>query len=430
MPLAKLILPLKGKLARKKERDISCSSEHKHNQTSQLCDLPAEMIDLIASFLERHDLCMLRLTCSALRSTSKYQFGRIGLHTLRTDLSKANMSAMAELANACGYNHHVKRLYICGSSGCYLGYGFSWIRDFWSNRYLIWLLTSEGFLRLRALLEKFPNCQSFHVSLSEEPEEGAWKDCISPSDAIVVLLNLMSCMARPVKSFTCSHSDPKEQLPGIISSKNFSSRHFDDARLSITLSTLTELAILAYIKNDALANFVCNFASQASNLKKLELDFAAGSGAPTVMQQLGSGSSLVKLEELKLSNALGISGHDLYKVLLENCASLRILSLKVICLDDELWETILDSLMRDFPVLEEMTLLWIADRVSGLRELYPGSMYIEGFQDLRGRHGPIRVFYAGPPVHEALSSLLQRYRIPAQQTSRLAAQWPSSRPMI
>ncbi|RAH65438.1 uncharacterized protein BO66DRAFT_475095 [Aspergillus aculeatinus CBS 121060] len=413
MRLRKLMSPFLAKDPR-----IYNASEDK--QKHQLCELPTELMDLIASFMDKPALCALRLTCSTLERAAKYQFGRIGLHTLHTDLSKLNLLAMDELAETCGLNQHVKKISIGSATGNTIGYGFIWYRDILENEYLNFLHSSNGFLKLRAVLKKFPNCQSFHISLSNQPESGTWTDCLSPSDAVTLVLHLIPSMARPVESFSCSYPDFNKHSAGVIDPRRFCPHTFHVVRFGLCWSTLTELCLLAQVKDAHLAGFVHELIDQAPNLKKLDLDCGGGEGVDALFQLLGQEGNNMKLEVLQLSGVVGISGQDLQSFLLTNRNSLRILELRTVRFDAGLWETVLESLMREFPVLKELTLLWIADSTTGR---YPIHWVHDNVRDVQGRHGRIRITYSGLPVHNALYCLLARYQIqPPQQLSVQEAQ--------
>ncbi|PYH75733.1 hypothetical protein BO82DRAFT_297963 [Aspergillus uvarum CBS 121591] len=352
-------------VARNQDLGVRNASEHK--QRHQLDEFPTELMDLIASFLDKPALCALRLTCSTLERAAKYQFGRIGLHTLHTDLSKLSLLAMDELANTCRLNQHVKKISIGSATGDVLGYGFIWYRDILENEYLNFLRSSDGFLKLRAVLKKFPDCQSFHISLSNQPDSGPWTDCLSPSDAVTLVLHLIPCMARPVESFSCSYSDWDKHTAGIIDPRRFCPHTFQVARFSLCWSTLTELCLLAQVKDVLVADFVHELIDQAPNLKKLELGCGGGEGVAALFQLLGQEGSNMELEVLKLSGVVVISGQDLQNFLLATRNSLRILELRVVRFETGLWETALESLMHEFPALKELILLWITDSTTGVR---------------------------------------------------------------
>lgn len=170
-------------------------------QYSRLLALPTELIGTIASFLEPEDLCSLRLTCNACYERTQHCFGTL-LTKLNTGFSDAGLDSLLAISQDPRFNHRVRSLRVVPdwlpSSDVprRLGHDILWERD--SNGCL--KVPQPSVQRIHDALVALVNCQSFEISnYCEIPVDEALNR-IEPSEALRILLYIISETALPLKS--------------------------------------------------------------------------------------------------------------------------------------------------------------------------------------------------------------------------------------
>lgn len=308
-----------------------------------LCKLPLELIQIISASLEPADLLPLRLTCKILYAKTLDLFGSRCLQTVRTDLSPSSIRELEAISKHDPLRHHVQQLSIRGSKENPLGRGYHWQR--WNGLSFGHLLVEQRCSRqLQDILHFLTNCRSFEIcrySRIPNTELACLTDheidltvprwlegCLTPGDAITLMLNIIGEISLPVKSFLVNIHLPN------ISAGNYGNpvkRYTPDLQktgFSAGWSHLEELGIKQNLSSD-LINWAMSLIQTASNLKRLRLDFDYSLQANTLIDRLFFVSdTLPPLQEFEIENASEIPPDSFIGFIRHSRHSLRTLSLR------------------------------------------------------------------------------------------------------
>lgn len=93
-----------------------------------LCDLPVELLEMVASSLQPADLGALRMTCKSIHGKTSSIFWKGSLQSVKTDLSHANLGELAKIPRDAQLRHYVNQMVFTGFDQWFeiLGEGYQW----------------------------------------------------------------------------------------------------------------------------------------------------------------------------------------------------------------------------------------------------------------------------------------------------------------
>lgn len=402
-----------------------------------ICRLPFELIESISTSLEPTDLLSLRLTCKILYGKTLDFFGSRCLQTVRTDLSPSSIGELEELSKHDQLKHHVQRLSIRGSKDKPLGRGYHWKR--WNGFSFSHLLVEQRCSRqLQDILHLLPNCRSFEICrYSREPNSELasltnyevdrtvpkWLvGCLTPGDAITLMLNLIGETGLPVRSFQVNI-----HLPNVSSGSygNPAQRYTPDLQrmgFYAGWSHLEELSISQSLTSD-LINWAMSLIQTASRLKTLRLDFDSSPEANALIDRLFFVSdTLPQLQEFEIENASEIPPDSFIGFLRHSRHSLRTLSLRHATIGGFSGALLVFRALRDeFPSLESFNMERRMDGPAGghLDNAFPvlsddmplnvarGTRITHSYNSLHGNRRIYHVVFSSTDMDFALRTLIE-----------------------
>ncbi|KAK2762335.1 hypothetical protein FQN54_001345 [Arachnomyces sp. PD_36] len=292
--------------------------QHRQNLTRPLCMMPLELVEIVSASLEPVDLCSLRFTCKMLYMKTMNLFGTRCLQTVRTDLSAESIQKLSQISKNGQLKDHIRCLSISGTREKPLGCGYSW-RRLDSHPQLHLLDRQPCSQQLQGILLALTNCRSFEIRryaggpdteitcLSDMELDYTvpyWFDgCLTPGDAITMMLNIIAELCLPVRSFLVdirppnvsegSYGDPARRYA------------MNDRMLGLTTnwSGLQELTIKRSL-SPGLGDWVIGLVRNASNLQTFRLELGHCFEGDTLISRLSVVSdALPQLREFELENA-------------------------------------------------------------------------------------------------------------------------------
>jgi hypothetical protein len=308
------------------------------NEHNTLCNLPEELVENIAEFLDAKTLCMLRLSCKKLYQKTVHHFGYTVLDTVVMDFSPYSLQRLVKLSEDSRLRKYPVRLIVSWTPGLWLGA--------WKKKFSVYLLDVKS---LRDTLLLLVNCRSFEVRLQD-----VWEFPIyypGPSDAIKILIEIIAETGIPVKSFSvCCDNLDQERLPVPFSEEpafNSGWAHVENLRFDLCLKGIV-------------AEWVLRLIILAPKLKRLTLGFRYELVANGILNRLVSAASVSGLQEITLLKAWAIRSDVLLAFLRCSSSTLRYLSLEHLQLINGTWVVILTRLRDEFPILDNVTLSWLS----------------------------------------------------------------------
>ena len=325
------------------------------SMASKLCALAVELVEHIASPLEPADLFSLRLVCKELNEKTFQCFGHTCFTIIRTDLSRKSLQKLEALSEHEQLRHHARALLIMGPND--IGRGFPWDRH--RSGHLLAPLPGVQMLR-DILFCKLVNCRSFHIYRDHEAEDFYMSDCLTPSDVVAIILNIIAETSLPVKSFCV---DFRKWGTGKVDAKRLHFSQYQNPEFGTAWAHLQELSLEQTMTPDTF-NWAMELVLRAINLQKLTLKFEFNHSASFV-DRLSSADTLPGLKELKLS-CFYVTVEILSRLLLRFRSSLRALSFWHVSIQaGGTWMSVLRMLRSDLPLLESIC-------VNHLKEFEPG----------------------------------------------------------
>ncbi|KNG87363.1 hypothetical protein ANOM_005916 [Aspergillus nomiae NRRL 13137] len=334
------------------------------NALNPLCKLPEELVDNIVAFLSAGDseeryLCALRLTCKHLYRKSLHYFGRVVLHTVRTDLCFISLQRLMRLAADDRLKDHVHHLLIRGAFNSCMGAGFQWMRH---STGPLDMKQSLGARWLRHVLLSLPNCRSFSINLNYGWNDSSAHSRLGPSDGINMITNIIAETGIPVRSF---------HVYAYPSSSRFAFNDVDPRCLQFdTLKNQTFINSWAHVEKlrfqhnfipGNIGEWVARVITLAPKLKTLEISYDYTPEAQIITTRLASGPGVLsELRELVLTEASEMDSDELLTLLRFTCRMLQCLKLERLQLKKGgTWIPLL-TLLDQFPLLEDLHLFWLS----------------------------------------------------------------------
>lgn len=317
---------------------------------SQLSLLAVEIIETIASSLDRTDLCAVRLTCKDLNRKTFHHFGRTCFTSVQTDLSHSSMQKLQSISQTEQLKHLVRKLTI-DKRNDHLGLGFHWYRAKGCDlsRYVDTCL-SPGVQMLRDVLSNLVNCRSFKIRSLGGTEDHYESEYLLPSDAIDIIHSIVAEIGLPVKSFHIAYGSR-----GSVDAKRLQMQLCQQPGFIAAWQKIEELRLEHYLTSDNL-DWAQDLVLQTVSLKKLSLHFGYDFSTSFIESLLSSPMLLRGLQELKLG-CIHVTGDMLSTLLLHCRSNLRKLSLWHIYIEFGTWVQILTEL-RTFQLLENISVDW------------------------------------------------------------------------
>ncbi|KAL2831647.1 hypothetical protein BJY01DRAFT_107006 [Aspergillus pseudoustus] len=289
-------------------------------------------------------------------------FGRSHIRILETDLSHASMTELALVTSNPQIAPLIQGLLIHRGEDASLGEGFKWPRDELGQ-----LIAPAVFIgQLVAIVSALPNCSSFAVSRAPNPVFTAVnKNFPTPSEAVTILNAVISIAGVQVGRYGTDfrlygHSPSMKGNP--VDQVSFDPIHLRDPGFRSAMEGIEVLTLKFPAGSADTVSFASSLMGSAPSLQELTIDFDEGKGAGTLMTQLVSTGPRFQLQSLTLRNGT-LSGRDLWTFLEFNCATMRILHLEQIRLEENgSWLPIMGLLREGLPNLREAALI---DLMSG-----------------------------------------------------------------
>ena len=329
--------------------------------SSRFPALAAEIIELIATFVELADLRSLRLVCRDLNRKTLRSFGLANFTTIQTDLSHKSLERLRSISQSEHFALRVQSLRVKRSPDGIIGQGFDWPRHF--SGCLAENLKGTELLR-DLLSQRLLKCRSFHIYSYDEYEPLLDTKRLVPSDAVGLILSIVAEVGLTLQSFTVQSSHHRQQ-------------RLDTRRLQMPLShtpkfvqawSQIEELVLDYAITFDQWDWVLHLASSVLKLRKLSLGFYEAD--TSFMQRLSSLQELNVLEELSLGSAR-VTVDSITSLLLKNRDTLHSLSLQYTALDDEgKWSTVLENMRSQFPQLQNLLLFWLKQGPNNGRTIF------------------------------------------------------------
>ncbi|KAI9373378.1 hypothetical protein BJX61DRAFT_541826 [Aspergillus egyptiacus] len=244
-----------------------------------LCELPPELISLIATFLDYRSNLALRSTSRRIWQSTHHHFTSTYIHTVHTDLSMASMKKVRELVECNQLAGCVKNLHIDSSSSAFLGTGLPWEREYAYNFVLNEIYPrgtlkhpQESALGWQSILRGLTNCNSFRFTIAQAQEyKSTPEDALRQEEAVNLILLIIADAQIQVRSFSIC-SGPEEALPmPVILDNRVSLHHQHLPALQMAWSNLHSLTLrrsLIAPQNDLLC---LRFILTSTKLRKLDL---------------------------------------------------------------------------------------------------------------------------------------------------------------
>ncbi|KAL4789106.1 hypothetical protein BDV19DRAFT_395367 [Aspergillus venezuelensis] len=335
-------------------------------------DLPAELLNIVSSFLDIEDQVSFRATSIVFAGATIPNFGK-RFRVLQTDLSLERLHRLRGFSKHARFSRYVTTLVIRGCEadelyplniwedksvssleyalGEYIGQGNGWERDAqclvdMKQRKVRWLAE---------IIRNLVNCSSFKVRAipgpgkgqnEEEDEELAGPDPLTMGDAITVLLRTILEVERPVKEFWIISSEFGLPLPR-------------------NLDALDALAAAAAASESKVAgDMAIELIKRAPNLTKIVVDCKLGKDAQ-FMDRVFTTDLDCRLEELTLRNAQNVDSRLLWSFLSMHRVTLRSLNLFKLHLENRDWVPAIGYLASELPALRDISFAFLTQGILG-----------------------------------------------------------------
>lgn len=318
--------------------------------SSIFCLLATELLEHIASQLDREDILAFRLSCRDVEEKTFHFFCCRFFKYLQTDLSHSSLARINALAKHKQFKQYAQCLEV--SLGTGLGRDIVWERHSWGPLSSPSLVEDIQNLK-NTLLYDLVNCRSFSI-LCQYPEGRLDLNRMTITDAVAIFLAVISNSCLPLKSFSLVYSTNQSgslpmdmrRLPPLL--------HRQPGFLS-AWSHLEELSIDQYLTQESFP-FLCDLVISASNLRCLSLSLSFHELSAGFIHELASSDSLPSLQQLRLSRSF-VEANDLKSLIRRLSGSLRVLDLQSISfISDDSCDSIFEELKSDLPVLQSISL--------------------------------------------------------------------------
>ncbi|ODM15140.1 hypothetical protein SI65_09379 [Aspergillus cristatus] len=319
-----------------------------------LCDLPLELVELVASSLQPSDLGALRMTCKAIYGKASSVFWRVSLQSIKTDLSSANLRELEAISRDAQLRCYVNHMVFTGFDECLenLGEGYKWGLHRHQSGHLVNLQEHPAVKQLCSILCQLVNCRSFEIyAVITKVRDQSDNDNFRPTDSITTFLDIVARTHHPVTALIVNFMDEFNYAP-------------DPQRLQVSDKDqfiavgqhLEELKLIYTLEHGIVRDWTFNILLHAPNLHMLHLKNHGLSGYTELIHRLASvDGPWSQLQELELES-IPVSIEDLM-VLLQRCRhSLRVLKINTM----RMYANVQDikrmfQTLSSFPALESVS---------------------------------------------------------------------------
>ena len=315
--------------------------------------LAVEMVELLASFLERTDLSSLRLVCQELYRKTLQHFSRKFLATVKTDLTPQSLQKLHDISRSDHLAHNVKLLHIV-NNGCDLGRGFQWDRHA-SGRLNVPVAGVD--LLQSILVRNLVNCRSFYVDGFDEVEGEQSTEFLLPGDAIGIILAIVSETGLAIQSLTIDTGPKEKRGSGRLATRRITIPLSHPETFMTGWTHLEELILSCKITSDQ-QDWLVDLIWHAPRLRKLHLGFDHDH-VDSLLERFVSARLCPQLEELSL-RCVYVTAKIFCHFILLYSATIRALSLDFVTLQDGgTWNLTLKHLSGKLPCLNSFYVFYL-----------------------------------------------------------------------
>ena len=319
-----------------------------------LCELPLEILEMVASSLQLADLGALRVICKSIHGKTSSIFWKRSLQSIKTDLSHASLGELEKISRDAQLRHYVNQMVLTGFDQWFeiLGGGYQWGSYRHQSGHLVNLQEHPAVKRLLSILCQLVNCKSFEIFACRTEVEFN-NDNFRPTDSITTLLDIIAKAKLPVTAFTVNFMgnefgyapDPQRLQTSDKGQFVAIGQHLEDLTLRYTL------------EHDIVRDWTINMILHAPKLRVLDIRNQAMKGGTELIHCLASANiSWSQLREFKIES-IPASLEDLM-IILKTCQhSLRVLRINMMRVDADLKDVkrMLQTLSTSFPALESVS---------------------------------------------------------------------------
>lgn len=346
-----------GKRLTRKFKSLSLYREREppgsYNPTL-LCDLPLELLEMVASSLQPADLGALRVTCKSIHGKISSIFWKCSLQSIKTDLSHANLGELEKISRDAQLRHYVNHVVFTGFDHWFeiLGGGYQWGPYRHQSGHLVNLQEHLAVKRLLSILCQMVNCKSFEI-FTYRTEVESNNDNFRPTDSMTTLLDVVAKASLPVTALTVNFMgnefgyapDPQRLQAS------------DKGQFVAIGQHLKDLTLLYTLEHSIVRDWTLNMILHAPKLRVLNIRNQAMKGGTELVHRLASANiSWSHLWEFKIES-IPASLEDLM-VILQTCQhSLRVLRINMMRINADLKDIkqMFQTLSTSFPALESVS---------------------------------------------------------------------------
>ena len=332
--------------------------------------LPVELVENVATEIDKKDLLTLRLTCQDLCMKTHDVFARTFFHTIEATLSPTSMQRLQHISQHKYLKNHARALHLFGNGKTGGGGDRSETifldvcpRSWSKRRTLNWNSSMTKDL-CTLLVTGFTRCRSFRIASSQPDMEmrdpGVW-DTTTSRDILAVFLRVIALTGISVESLEINSDmtiNPGDHcIPEFWDFGLF--KQGWDSLLNLDLVFMNyQFELLEPHYLDRITDNTVAILSAASSLKRLKVDFFDPGGQSLLLREIYECNPAYSLEMLILK-ASRVSLDALLKFLSTTFHSLRTLELHAIMLKGD-WHHILSALQHHCPSLENLTIVQLS----------------------------------------------------------------------
>jgi hypothetical protein len=309
-----------------------------------LDDLAPELVQHVASFLDKRDLSSLRLVCRRLAATTSRHFADIEFGTLSISFSRASLNRLESIANHEAFQRSVRKLLVRPSADDLDDPGPHKIEiielDDIDSKLKISLRRNVETLHC-LLTNMMTRCKSFEIT-GEGPRSirSVCLITLSLRDLIPHVLGLPT-----IESFRiCLNGD-----------EPFHNMHLMTV-LDILIFLMPQTLSLSWTETQMDSYWLeTNMVTSAGNIQEVTLDSNSLFTIEAFIDVISSEISKYDIKRLTLRNVLPFLRDVLSKLLYRFGESLESVTFISMTLEPEHWGDLIANLRADFPLLTEIT---------------------------------------------------------------------------
>ena len=324
--------------------------------------LPIEVVEIVASNLQRPELCSLRLVCRDLYKKSLGAFARLH-NAVKTDLSAQSLQKLVEMSNSAYLAPYIRTLHFRADKEGYLGRGFEWSRN--TSGGLMDPLTGASSMLQDILRTILMNCRSFQIHNNDEigmPKQSAW---LTPDDVVSIVYFIVVNANLQIKSLTIGSQDEtpgrlrtERLLPLCLHREKENREGLSSWRSLDSLILRINLTVEQY-------DWALNLLKEAPAVRHISLRLDFGNDY-TFFRRLAALGPFHVIQNLLL-DCITLDGTALSRFLVQHGKTLRGLTLRFIQLTPDsvkeeagmAWKTVFGNMIGHMNRLEQVSVLFL-----------------------------------------------------------------------